>query len=79
MNKPGLINFAGLTCKEASPLSREMYIPCGRAALGIVSHRNHTEIIPMCHGCISHNCTNRGGLLIAGTDEVSPEYWEYNR
>lgn len=51
-------------CQEASPLSVNMKIDCGRPAVGIVWHNKDQKAYPMCDQCVDHNVTNRGGILL---------------
>lgn len=55
---------APLTCREASPASREAYIPCGRPAARFVLSERGKRVYPMCQPCADHNVRNRGALDI---------------
>lgn len=46
------------TCQEASPMSRETFIPCGRPATCIVDNGDEHPYW-MCEGCADHNVRNR--------------------
>jgi hypothetical protein len=56
---------ADATCQEASPLSRETYIPCGATATAIVYHEKDHRGYYMCDPCADHNLRHRGGKLVA--------------
>lgn len=63
------IILKSVTCVEASQLSRETFIACGAPAVGLVWHDNDRKAYPMCAGCCDHNISNRGGKLLAVSDE----------
>lgn len=47
-------------CEEASPLSREKYIPCNAPATQVVDTGGLEGTYRMCDPCASHNINNRG-------------------
>lgn len=47
------------TCEEASVLSVETYIPCGRQAKHQIFHPRDNRTYAMCEACASHNLNNR--------------------
>lgn len=49
----------GAFCEEASPLSRETYIPCGQPADAIVKCEREGPY-NMCAACADHNVRRRG-------------------
>lgn len=49
-------------CQEASPLSRDAYIPCNAPARRFVFHERDRRVYRMCEACADHNFTNRGAL-----------------
>jgi hypothetical protein len=53
-----------LTCEEASPQSRETFIPCGQPAVRFVLSERGRVVYAMCAGCASHNVHNRGCLEV---------------
>ena len=55
-------------CEEASPASKEHYIPCMQPATALVYHDKEKATYHMCVGCADHNVINRGALLV--TDDV---------
>lgn len=56
-------------CEEASILSKETYIPCGRPAVGLVWHQKDGRAYRMCDACLDHNVRNRGGIQVAQMSE----------
>jgi hypothetical protein len=48
-------------CQEASSLSREEYIQCGKPAVCIVDNGD-SQPYWMCEECADHNVRNRGGV-----------------
>mgnify|MGYP001566525523 CR=1 FL=1 len=65
----GMIDIQGLRCQEASPLSKENYIPCGAVATAIIWHERDGRAYLMCPSCADHNVRNRGAQLLAAIDE----------
>lgn len=49
----------GATCQEASSLSHNTYIPCGRPAAFVVKNSDPSPYA-MCAACADHNVRNRG-------------------
>lgn len=58
------IELRGRPCEEASTLSRETFIACGKPASFLVFHSGDGRAYRMCYGCASHNVKNRGGVLV---------------
>lgn len=52
-------------CEEASPLSKESYVPCLSPADALVRHERDGRDYYMCAPCASHNTRNRGAKLLA--------------
>ena len=63
------VELTNVTCIEASPMSRNFFIPCGRPAAAIVWHNRDGKAYPMCDMCADHNVTNRGGILLVADKE----------
>ena len=59
------IDWSALACQDASPMSRETFIPCSAPASAIVWHQKDRCAYTMCASCADHNVRNRGGLLLA--------------
>jgi len=57
------VDFEGKTCEEASMLSSDRYIPCGKPAVALVKNRDPRPYF-MCMGCADHNVTNRGAEVL---------------
>ncbi len=57
-------------CEEASPLSRNFKIDCGRPATALVWHNKDQRAYRMCPMCADHNVTNRGGILLVPSKPV---------
>lgn len=59
-------------CEEASPLSHQFYIPCGRPAVTRV-HFKHSGEGPywMCLMCADHNVSNRNASYYEPEDAES--------
>lgn len=53
----------GATCEEASPLSHQFYIACGRPAEFVVKNRDPRPYA-MCAACADHNVRNRGAYYV---------------
>lgn len=53
----------GTKCEEASPLSRQYYIPCGQPAEFMVQTRDPRPYA-MCAMCADHNVHNRGARYV---------------
>jgi len=60
----------GSLCQEASTLSINSYIPCGRIAETIVYHEKDRRGYLMCGACAAHNVYNRGGRWVTGLSET---------
>jgi hypothetical protein len=58
-------------CEEASPLSRETYIPCGKIATRIIK-TSDPKPYRMCDGCADHNVTNRGAQDLGPVSKGTP-------
>lgn len=56
-------------CQEASPLSKEHFIPCGNQANSLVYHSKDRRSYYMCPPCASHNINNRGGKVMSNSTE----------
>lgn len=56
-----------IPCQEASPLSKETFIPCGGTgpASKLVWHQKDRRAYVMCASCAAHNLRNRGGEELA--------------
>jgi hypothetical protein len=55
----------GATCEEASSLSSQYYIPCGRPAEWIVHFpRRGNGPFAMCAMCADHNVLNRNAQYV---------------
>jgi hypothetical protein len=67
-----LISMKRATCQEASPFSVNMYIPCMAPAVAVVWHERDAKAYTMCLGCADHNVRNRGGVLLAVSEEGLP-------
>lgn len=52
------------TCEEASILSTNFYVPCGKPTVKSVYHRRDNKSYAMCVVCADHNIRNRGGLEV---------------
>jgi hypothetical protein len=48
-------------CEEASPMSRDFYIPCNQPAARLVYLKVDRATYRMCEACADHNIRNRGG------------------
>jgi len=57
------------TCQEASPLSREEFIPCGRPAVCIVDNGDEHPY-RMCFGCADHNVRHRGAVRYDPSEDL---------
>lgn len=65
MNPLGpVVDLSRSTCEEASPMSVNRYIPCGRPAAEIIWHNKDRRAYRMCDGCADHNTRNRGGIRL---------------
>lgn len=60
----------GAECQEASPLSYNFKIECGRPAVALIDNGDETPYL-MCAGCADHNVRNRGGMILARKREVA--------
>lgn len=59
------MDLSKVPCQEASHLSRETYVPCGRPGWGVVFHQHDgRNVYVMCDACAHHNVKNRGGALL---------------
>ncbi len=64
------IPAAGSACEEASPLSRETFIPCGSPATAIVTFPAHNEgPYNMCAPCADHNVRNRRAIYVRDAEQ----------
>ena len=61
---PAELKAAPDRCEEASPLSREKYIPCNAPAVAIIYHDRDRREYRMCAPCADHNVRNRGGKMV---------------
>ena len=52
-------------CQEASAMSVNMKIDCGRPAVALIWHDRDQRAYRMCDGCSDHNIRNRGAILLA--------------
>lgn len=50
-------------CEEASPLSKDIFIPCLMPAVAIVDNGDSKSYF-MCFGCADHNERNRGAKIL---------------
>ena len=57
-------------CEEASPLSKETYIPCGKFATVLVDNRDPRPYF-MCFRCADHNEKNRGAKILGRRQEAN--------
>lgn len=49
-------------CEEASPSSRDFYIPCNNTAVRNIYHKADKRTYRMCKSCAAHNIKNRGAV-----------------
>jgi hypothetical protein len=55
----------GAKCEEASPLSHNFFIPCGRPAVAVIYFPSHKEgPYNMCMGCADHSVCSRGAVYV---------------
>lgn len=64
---------ADARCQEASILSVNWYVPCGKVACAIVRHKKDGRAYYMCGACADHNIRNRGGELLFITEADAPK------
>lgn len=58
-------------CEEASPLSREVYIPCNAPATRRIWSARDRRVYRMCEPCADHAVRNRGMRLATADDEAA--------
>jgi len=57
------------SCEEASPRSKETFIPCGAPAVALVDNGDSRPYF-MCFGCADHNEKNRGAKILGTKDAM---------
>jgi KTSC domain len=68
----GISSSPSKTCEEASPLSKEFYIACGKPAVAQVYHKRDNTTLAMCAGCADHNVRNRGAMYLGDAIRSAP-------
>lgn len=59
-----------LLCEEASPQSREYFIPCAAPATRFILSERGRVVYAMCSGCADHNVRNRGAKAVGEIEEA---------
>lgn len=67
---PNMKPAKGSKCQEASPMSYQFYIACGRPAVAVVKGRDADAYL-MCEGCADHNVRNRGARYVQEGENVN--------
>ncbi len=69
IDKLKLLQNGTALCEEASPMSKEEYIPCLISAIALVDNGDSQPYL-MCFGCANHNEKNRGAKIIARKEVI---------
>ncbi len=69
------MDLSKIPCQEASMLSRETYIPCGRPSAAVIFHQHDgRNVYVMCAACADHNIRHRSGIELVAKKEKDNEH-----